>query len=566
MMKKYISIIFITLAVAGSSCKKDYLNLQTNPNVPSAASPGLLLSGALKGTADIVNGPNMGTIQSGGVNNTVGSGYVQYAAWSGYLSQSTGFQPFVALEEYQFTTSSYDDWTPNYLNISNYNSILTATTEPYYQAIAKMMIAFDFESLVDNYNNVPYTSALKGTANLNPTYDKGPDIYADLFKQLDAAIALIQKAPATALNPGASDIMFGGTMNNWIKFANTLKLRLAIHLSNQNSAITANPALVLSALKTEIASTNGTVGYLDETTPATVNPGFTNSDASGGQQSPLWRNYGTFASGSSQTNNNEYQANSYLANYLAANKDARLIQVYTATSDPATVKSSGLTPGSAINLYPRASDDSLVAVISTTFGDSQPPTSSTGLGLTPSKVGTGVLPSASMSAAIISSEEALFLQSEAAYDGYDLGVGKRSAEAYYEAGITTSFINMNAQVISGGSVVDGAQVGGTALSPTASAAALYAPGAPYAFPTGNPQQAIITQKWIALSVGGSFEAFNEIRRTGFPNVPTSIYPGADAPNQVTRIFYPFVEYQTNATNVAAQGTIDKFTSKIFWAK
>jgi hypothetical protein len=68
MMKKYLSIIFITLAVAGSSCKKDYLELTNNPNVPSVASPDLLLTGALKSTADIVNMGN----------------YVQYAAWVGY--------------------------------------------------------------------------------------------------------------------------------------------------------------------------------------------------------------------------------------------------------------------------------------------------------------------------------------------------------------------------------------------------------------------------------------------------------------------------------------------------
>ncbi len=110
-MKKYLITIFITLAIAGSSCKKDYLNLTNNPNVPSVAAPNLLLAGALKSTADIVNG----------------SDYVMYAAWGGYLSQSTSFQPFTALEQYLFTTSSYQGpWTDNYLNISNYNGLLQA--------------------------------------------------------------------------------------------------------------------------------------------------------------------------------------------------------------------------------------------------------------------------------------------------------------------------------------------------------------------------------------------------------------------------------------------------------
>ncbi|MDB5007763.1 MAG: SusD/RagB family nutrient-binding outer rane lipoprotein [Mucilaginibacter sp.] len=549
-MKKYISIIFITLAIAGGSCKKDYLNLQNNPNVPSVAAPNLLLSGALKGTADIVNGPNMGTITSNGSSSATGTGYIMYANWVGYLSQSTGYQPFVSLEEYQFTTSSYDDWTSNYLNISNYNAILGSTSEPYFQAIAKIMIAFDFEALVDNYNNVPYTSALKGTANLNPTYDKGSDIYADLFKQLDAAISLIQKAPATALSPASADIMFKGNMTNWLKFANTLKLRLAI----RESAL-ATPGL--SALQAEIASTNS-VGYLDGSTAATVNPGYLNSDADGGQQSPLWRQYGTTASGSSQLYNAEYQANSFLANFYGTNSDPRLIRVYTPTAT-ATANASGLLPGSAVNSYPDATNTQKY-VVSTTFGDSQPPTNAKG-GITPSKVGPGILTSPSMNAIIMSSEEALFLQAEALKDGYNLGsTAPASAQAAYNAAITASFVDLNAQAVQGG----------VALSPAASAAMFTAAGGAYAYPAGGSdaaqEQAIITQKWAALAIFGAFEAFNEERRTGYPNVPTSIYPGANAPNQVTRIFYPFVEYQTNAANVAAQGTIDKFTSKIFWAK
>ena len=148
-MKKYISIILITLAVAGSSCKKTYLSeLATNPNTPAVTSAPLALAGALRTTASIVNG----------------STYVNYACWVGYMSWSTSFQPNLPLEAYAITTSSYDDFTNVYLNISNYNALLNSTTEPYYQAIAKIMIAFDYENLVDNYNNVPYTQALQGAS------------------------------------------------------------------------------------------------------------------------------------------------------------------------------------------------------------------------------------------------------------------------------------------------------------------------------------------------------------------------------------------------------------------
>lgn len=537
-MKKYISIILLTLVLAGSSCKKGYLDLTANPNTPSSASPNLLLTGALKTSAGFVNSGS----------------FVMYAAWAGYLSQSTGYQPFVALEQYQFTTSSYDVWTTPYLNISNYAALESSTTAPYYLAIAKIMKAYMFEGLVDNYNNVPYTAAIKGTGNLNPTYDGGLAVYTDLMKQLDAAITLIQNAPAGSLNPAGADVMYAGNMTNWIKFANTLKLRLCLRVST-NSALSAT----FSTFKTAVSAT-ASLGYIDATNPALVNPGYTNSDANGGQQSPLELYYGVTASGTSNAGNAQYQANSFEANYLGANNDPRLIRIFSPTPTKNAATATNMIAGTAINSYPDATG-TLQAIASTTFGDSQPPSGTIGgssTGITPSKVGVGVMPGPTAPAVVLSSEESLFLQAEAAKDGIIQG----SDQALYNAAVTASFVDMNAQA------VDLTQTPAKVSTPTASATAILA-GA-YAYPTAGTddqkEQAIITQKWIALSIFGTFEAFNELRRTGYPNVPTSIYPGANAPNNVTRIFYPFVEYQTNSVNVAAQGTIDKFSSKIFWAK
>jgi hypothetical protein len=523
-MKKYISIILITLAVAGSSCKKNYLELTNNPNVPSVTTPDLALSGALKSTADIVN---------------LGD-YVQYGAWVGYLSQSTGFQPFTNVEQYNFTTTDFNGpWNDNYSNLANYNALLTSTTEPNYQAIAKIMMAYDYEALVDNYNNVPYSQALLGAQNLNPVYDKGSDIYTDLMKQLDAAIVLIQKAPATALTPSTADIMYGGNMTNWIKFANTLKLRLAVRVSGVAALA---PGFAAAAKATQA------LGYIDKTNAGLVNPGYLNSDADGGQESPLWRYYGFNQSLAPGTGRQTYQANTFATNYYASNNDPRLVQVYAESITAHAATATNFLAGSALNVQ------NGIAIISTTFGDSQPPTATVngvaGATVSPSLVGTGLLTGPTMSAVVLSSAESLFLQSEAAARGIITG-GAAGAATSYNAGITASFEFDNVP------------------NADAAAATYYAQPA-IAYPTTGTLdaqvQAIITQKWASLAIFGAFEAFNENRRTGYPNVPTSIYQGANAPHQVARIFYPFSEYATNAASVAAQGTIDKFNSKIFWAK
>jgi len=501
-MKKSISVLFAALAITASSCKKDYLDLNTNPNNPSVATPALLLSGALRTSAGIVNG---GLSNLNVTGNATGY-YTQYACWMGYLSWSTGYQANVALEQYQFTTANYDVWTPLYLNISNYNALYNSTTNPYYQAMAKIMEVYDYQALVDNYNNVPYSQAGQGVANLNPAYDSGSAIYDDLVKQIDAAIALIQKAPAGTVGPTSDDIMYQGHMTNWMKFANTLKLRLAIRQVNVASKT--------AALKAAVAATSA-IGYLDGTNGATVNPGYLNSDANGGQESPLWLNYGYTQNGGAQTNNQEYQANSYAVSFFQSNNDPRLTQVY-------------------------APVDAKGDIGSTPFGGTTPPTPAA------SKLGPGVLKSATMNANVLSAAEALFLESEAAVRGYISG----DASALYKAGITASF-------------VDDALTAAQAQTFYAQSSVAF----PAAGSTEQQIQAIIDQKWAALDPYGALEAYNDYRRTGYPNnIPLSIYPGANAPNQVTRIYYPAVEYQTNAANVAAQGTINIFTSKIFWAK
>jgi len=492
-MKKIFFIFALIFIIAGSSCKKDFLTSQAiNPNAPSVAAPNLVLSGALKGAADVVNG-------------TSSNYYLEYALWGGYLSYSTGYQTSVPYELYGFTTSSFNEWTPVYLNLSNFNALIQANAGPNYTAIAKIMMAYDFEELVDNYNDIPYSQALQGANSLNPVYDKGSAVYDDLLVQLDAAIKLIQGGTSAAA-PSTADIMYGGNMTNWIKFANTLKLRIALRQSNIASK--------QAALATNIQATQS-LGYIDATCSGEVNPGYTNLDANGGEQSPLWLEFGFSQSGTGEGGRNITQANLYAVNsFLKYNDTLRLKQVYA--------------------------PNSIGKIVATAFGDRNPPSS------TPSKLGPGVLKSATMNAKVLGAAESLFLQAEAAASGLITG----NAATLYNAGITADFVDKGL---------------------TAAQAAAYYAQPSVAFPTGAgfaaQQKAIIQQKWFALDVYGAFEAFNELRRTGYPNdIPLSITAGANPPNQITRTFYPFVEYSTNATNVNAEGTINKFTSKIFWAK
>ena len=84
---------------------------------------------------------------------------------------------------------------------------------------------------------------------------------------------------------------------------------------------------------------------------------------------------------------------------------------------------------------------------------------------------------------------------------------------------------------------------------------------------------ILTQKWFALNAIASFEVWTDYRRTDYvlgravgytPGPPISVDPGNTSTTIPRRLLYPQNEYNYNAANVGAEGTINVFTSKIFW--
>ncbi|MET3501079.1 hypothetical protein ABIC45_002691 [Mucilaginibacter rubeus] len=485
-MKKYFYIMVGLVTIGLSGCKKDFLELSVNPNTPSVTTPQFTLAGALKVASDIVN-----------IN------YPHYGVWAGQLSPSGNYVPSPQLQQYQFTTDNYQVFAPLYANLTNFNTLETISADASFakfRAIAKIMKAYDFEQLVDNYNNVPYTEAFNSSKTLFPKYDKGADIYADLIKQIDAAIALID-GNASATSPDISDIVFKGDMAKWKLFANTLKLRLAVR-----GKLTATlPA-------------SGDANYLNASVKAATQPGYANSDAVGGQQSPFWRSFGFDQNGNPTGNNAYYRANAYELGILTATNDTLRARAFYAAiaNDPKKIKRVGIILG----------DDSAVPNAGT------------------SAIGPGLLKSATQDGILMSSAESYFLQAEAVVNGTITG----NAQALYESGITASFV---------------------ALGLSADAAKTYynQPIANVSWAAStNKLQAIITQKWISLTGYGSLEAYNEIRRTGYPAVPRSIDSKAIGTGLPTRVFYPTSEYQQNADNVGKEGTIDPFKSKIFWAK
>jgi len=289
---------------------------------------------------------------------------------------------------------------------------------------------------------------------------------------------------------------------------------------------TNNVSPAATALMTDIASTSAK-GYLDGTTEARCNPGYANL---AGKQNPFWGDNGFDANGNPTFGNVYWRANAFEVNMLGNFNDPRAAQLFSLAVNPAT-------PGAAPSV-----------IRGNVFGDV------TGTDLTDtytSGQGPGLLASASQDAILFSGAESLFLQAEASARSLG-GFSPANAQGFYEAGITASFVDL-----------------GLTSTQAATYYAQNIANVGWAASNGSPaamENAIITQKWIALTGNFNFEGWNEYLRTGIPALPTSQDPAKVNPTLPNRMLYPLSELNTNATNLGKEGTINPFTSKIFWAK
>src|SRR5687767_9890343 len=95
-------------------------------------------------------------------------------------------------------------------------------------ALADVLWVLVFHRVTDYWGPIPYFNA--GVPGNSVPYDPQDKIYDDFFKRLAAAVAVL-KTKTSEKPYGDWDLMYAGDVNKWIKFANTLRLRLALRIS-----------------------------------------------------------------------------------------------------------------------------------------------------------------------------------------------------------------------------------------------------------------------------------------------------------------------------------------------
>jgi len=99
-------------------------------------------------------------------------------------------------------------------------------------AIIELLNIYTYSVLVDTYGNIPYSKSLNPLESPSPVYDDAKSIYSDLFIRLDIAI---NKIDASYDSFGEADFVYQGDVSSWYKFANSLKLRMAITVADEPS-------------------------------------------------------------------------------------------------------------------------------------------------------------------------------------------------------------------------------------------------------------------------------------------------------------------------------------------
>ncbi|WP_303318822.1 SusD/RagB family nutrient-binding outer membrane lipoprotein [Flavivirga abyssicola] len=216
-MKKLIFLLSSFLILSG--CTKDFEAINTNPNNQEKASESLLLPTIIFDLSNTL------------VNQTYAFGDV--------ISQYAANYEFNDIDIYRWQG---DDrfWSPMYgilQDISDLKNIAKTNENVNYESIALILEAYIFSIITDSYGDVPMSEANKTSEGLiSPIYDKQEDIYNALLNKLEEANMLINTSETVT-----GDILYGGDMLKWKKFANSLKLRLLIHTSNvQNIATDIN--------------------------------------------------------------------------------------------------------------------------------------------------------------------------------------------------------------------------------------------------------------------------------------------------------------------------------------
>ncbi len=485
----------VTLAV--TACKTDLTGLNVDPNNPSIDTP-----------------PPPGTIFTRAVATTgqrVGGAAYQLSMME-LLAQHVAQVQYVDEDRFSYRVGNMQLFfdNPYFGDLMDYQQVVQIgqkTSDASIWGPAKVMQQYVFQNMTDTWGDIPYSQALGGMTGVGkPAYDAQKDIYYGMLKSLTDAVTAMSAGSAL----GSTDQLYGGDVAKWRKFANALRLRMAMRIQKADAAkATAELAAAIAAPGGLLASNsdNAKIAW----------PGDQTFD------NPWAANFST---------RDDHRVSKTLLDVMVPLNDPR-VPLYAQPTVSDATKYTGLQNG-------------LDNPTANSFFNT---TSRLGTMFFPGKTAYGTYGTSAGRATptyLLTYAEQNFILAEAANRGIG-GLASSAAKGYYDAGVSASIT----------------QWGGTSAQ---ASAYLADPNVAYQSGAAGLTQ-ILTQKWIALfSQGG--ESWSDWRRTG---IPASIAPGPKAlfTTMPRRMQYSVTEQSVNndalLAAIARQGA-DALSTRMWWDK
>ncbi|HEY4788750.1 MAG TPA: SusD/RagB family nutrient-binding outer membrane lipoprotein [Bacteroidales bacterium] len=515
---KYISIVALIFMAAG--CTKNFTDFNTNPYQITDTS----LTQKFNNIGGFFKQLQMNIYLYDGLQtdeNLTGDAFAQY------MVPPTPFAGNVNNVTYYYVWYG-DQWNNSYNNtmsvILYYKKKGYDVTYPQFYAWANLLKIFTMQRTTDYYGPIIYSNY--GSTASEVDYDSQHDIYYSFFSELDRIVdTLSNYVNSTSFKN--FDLAYSGNVKNWIKVANSLRLRLAIRISK------VDPAKAKTEAEKAISQTYGVIESNDDN--------FNIYSQQGHALGMISIDWG------------DTRMSATMESVLKGYNDPRMpkyFQPATTTSAPAG-DYKGIRQGIDIKSKDTYEDYSPVGTM---------------FYAKPNKL------------QIMTAAEVYLLRAEGVLRGWNMG--GQTAQQYYEAGVKASFD----QYILGGFntyIADATSKfadyvdthnSGNSFSATSNVTIAWNES----LTNEQKLEKIITQKWIAEFPDG-IEAWAEFRRTGYPKLePVKVNYSGGAINTadfVRRVIYPDSEYQTNPDAVAkAAATLtgtngisgDKGGSRVWW--
>ncbi|MEP7267706.1 MAG: SusD/RagB family nutrient-binding outer membrane lipoprotein [Saprospiraceae bacterium] len=212
------NILIIGLAFFIGSCSlSDFGDINKNPNATTVPVTSALLTNTIAGLGGWPAAPVEGL-------------YAQYFSETQYTDVSLYSARQVDYTG-TYSGSLYDlqNIIDNNTNADTKDVVSVNGTNNNQIAVAKILQTYLFMHQTDRWGDIPYSTALKGDA--QPTYDTQADVYKGFFSTLKESIGLFDNGLAAK-----GDILFNGNKAKWKKFANSLRIVLAMRLSKVDAA------------------------------------------------------------------------------------------------------------------------------------------------------------------------------------------------------------------------------------------------------------------------------------------------------------------------------------------